>query len=89
MCLGKPKMDPRTREDVNLYGIDDLRRMYQAATSSLIRLRDSNLKTEELKAEIRWRMRRDAAVSRGTFAVALVAAIAAIVAAIEGWPHAK
>jgi hypothetical protein len=83
----KPKLDESTRKAVDLYSTDDLRRLYQLESADLIRLRDSNLKRAELRAEILWRLWCDRWVSRITLWAALIAAAAAIVAAIEGRPH--
>ncbi len=78
-------MDKRTRIDVALYSTDDLRRMYQSEIDEPIRLRDSLLSRAELKAEILRRVRNERWVGRLTFLAAVVGAVAAIVAAVEGW----
>jgi hypothetical protein len=83
--LAMPKLDDRTREDLALYTTDDLRRLYQTETGELIRLRDSNLTRAELKAEILRRVCRERWVARLTLLAAVIGAVAAIVAAIEGW----
>ena len=90
MIPRKPKLDPRTREDIALYSTDDLRRLYHdEGKSELVRLRDGIPSRDELKAEIRWRLWREAWLSRLTFLAAVIGAVAAIVAAVEGWPHTK
>ncbi len=78
-------MDKRTRIDVALYSTDDLRRMYQSEIDEPIRLRDSLLSRAEVKAEILRRVRNERWVGRLTFLAAVVGAVAAIVAAVEGW----
>ncbi len=85
----KPKLDPRTREDIALYSTDQLRRLYHEGESELVRLRDGIPSRDELKAEIRWRLWREAWLSRLTLLAAVIGAVAAIVAAVEGWPHTK
>jgi hypothetical protein len=83
----KPKLDEATRKAVDLYSTDDLRRLYQLESTDLIRLRDSNLKRADLRAEILWRLWCERWVSRITLFFAVVGAMAAIVAAVEGWPQ--
>jgi hypothetical protein len=87
MIRCKPKLDAPTRQAVDLYSTDDLRRLYQLESSEQIRLRDSNLSRAELKAEILWRLWCERWVSRLTLWIALIGAAAAIVAATEGWPQ--
>jgi hypothetical protein len=79
------KLDKRTRDDVALYSTDDLRRLYQSEIGEPIRLRDSLLSRAELKAEILARVRCERWIGRLTLLVAVVGAVAAIVAAVEGW----
>ena len=87
MIRFKPKLERQTREAVNLYSTDDLRRLYQLESGDLIRLRDGNVSRAELRAEILWRLWCDRWVSRITLLAAVVGAMAAIVAAVEGWPR--
>ncbi len=56
MIPRKPKLDPRTRDEIALYSADDLRRLYQGGKSELVRLRGGIPTTDELKAEIQWRL---------------------------------
>ena len=56
-----------------------MRRLYHEATSEPIRLRDSNISREELKAEIRWREGRDERRYWAMFFLTLIGAFAAIV----------
>jgi hypothetical protein len=83
----RPKLDEPTRKAVDLYSTDDLRRLYQLESDDLIRLRDRKLKRAELRAEILWRLWCERCVAWITLFFAVVGAMAAIVAAIEGWPH--
>ena len=79
----KPQFDARTREDVDIYSTDDLRREYhEQAMTDGIRLRGSVLKRDELMAEIRWRDWREALKSWIQFWCTVIAAIAAVIAAI-------
>jgi hypothetical protein len=81
----KPKFDTRTREDITYYSTDYLRRLYAEREGELIKLRDSNISRDELKAEILRRDRRASAQFWIKFSITLIGALAAIVAAVEGW----
>ena len=83
----KPKLEAPTREAVDLYSTDDLRRLYQLESGEPIRLRDALLSRAELKAEILWRLWCERWRFWITLWIALIGALAAIIAAIEGWPH--
>ena len=78
-------IDGRNKLELQLYTTDDLRRRYQENGDDLIRLRDGILTRAELVAEIRWRV----FWARFGYAVVLfmtvIAAIAAVAAALEGW----
>jgi hypothetical protein len=87
MIPGKPKLDEPTRKAVDLYSTDDLRRLYQLESAELIRLRDAILRRADLRAEILWRLWCERWVSRATLWAAVIGAVAAIIAAVEGWPH--
>jgi hypothetical protein len=82
-CKAKP--DLRTREDIAQYSTEHLRRLHHEETSQLIRLRDSIISRDELKAEIRRREERENWRFWIMLLVTVVGALAAIVAAIEGW----
>jgi hypothetical protein len=79
--LRRPKLDPQNAEDLRLYSTDDLRRLYQAPERDPIRLRDGVVTRAEIKAVILWRLWWD----RFGYFVLAIGAIAAVVAAIEGW----
>jgi hypothetical protein len=70
----------RNVRELQLYTTDDLRRLYQAPGDP-IRLRDGIVSRVQLVAVIRWRI----FWARFGYCVLLVGAIAAIIAAAEGW----
>lgn len=88
MIPRKPKLDPRTCERLALYSIDELRFWYNQGKAGEA-LRKGGPTVDELKAELQRRLWREAWVSRLTLLAAVIGAMAAIIAAIEGWPHAK
>jgi len=49
-------------------------------------LRDGVVTRQEVQAEIAWRKSRDGLYEKSIFVITALGAIAAIVAAIEGWP---
>jgi hypothetical protein len=63
-----------------LYSTDDLRHLYYAHDTDMIRLRDANISREEIKTEIRWRVWWE----RFRNYLLLIGAVAAVIAAVEG-----
>ena len=88
MIRFRPRLEKALREAVDLYSTDDLRREYQSKErSELIPLtRGILIDRTELRAEILWRLWCERWVSRTILLAAVVGAVAAIVAAVEGWP---
>lgn len=86
----KPKLDPRNGEELRLYATDDLRHLYQTPEhGSLIRLRDGIVSRDELKAVILWRVWWQGFGYSLLLLVSAIGAVAAVIAAVEGWhPHA-
>jgi hypothetical protein len=83
MIPRKPKLDPRIREDIALYSTDDPRHLYHTGRTEVFRL-------DDVKAEIRWRVWCEEWIfSLLTLLAAVIGAAAAIIAAVEGWPHTK
>ena len=82
MIPRKPKLDPRIREDIALYSTDDLRHLCHTGRTEVFPL-------DIVKAEIRWRVWCEDWISRLTLLAAVIGAAAAIIAAVEGWPHTK
>jgi hypothetical protein len=82
MIPRKPKLDPRTRQDIALYSTDDLRHLCHTGRTEVFPL-------DDVRAEIRWRVWRENWISLLTLLAAVIGAAAAIVAAIEGWPRPK
>jgi hypothetical protein len=71
--------------ELELYTTDDLRRLYQATNDDLIRLRDGIVSRAQMVAEIRWRVFWDRFGYGMLLYVSMIAAVAAVVAAVEGW----
>jgi hypothetical protein len=71
----------RNVRELDLYTTDDLRRLYQATNDDPIRLRDGIVSRVELVAVIRWRL----FWARSSSFLLLVAAVAGVIAAVEGW----
>ena len=71
--------------ELQLYTTDDLRRLYQDNIDDLIKLRDGIVTRAELVAEIRWRVLVDQWGYRLLFIMTVIGAVAAVIAACEGW----
>jgi hypothetical protein len=90
MLPRKPKLDARNTEDLRLYSTDDLRHLYHQHAgddSTPIRLRDGIINRRQIKEVILHRVWWDQFGYFLLLAVSVVAAFAAVIAAIEGWPH--
>ncbi len=79
------KISGRNAADLKLYTTDDLRRIYQGTSDDLLRLSDGLISRVELVAVIRWRILMDRIGYSVLLALSLVAAVASVVAAVEGW----
>lgn len=84
----KLKLDARNLEDLRLYSCDDLRHIYHQAEggNALIRLRDGVISRDELKAVILRRLWWDHCGYFVLLAVSIIGMLAAVIAAVEGWP---
>jgi hypothetical protein len=83
LFLRRPKLDPRTREDIDLYSTDELRVLLRTPpTPELIRLRGSIPTGAEVIAEIHYRLAREDRRFWITLVVAIAGAVAAGVAAL-------
>lgn len=78
-------IEGRNKLELQLYTTDDLRRRYQENGDGSIRLRDGILTRAELVAEIRWRVFWARFGYGVVLVMTVIAAIAAVVAALEGW----
>jgi hypothetical protein len=78
-------IEGRNKLELQLYTTDDLRRRYQENADDLIRLRDGILTRVELVAEIRWRVFWARFGYGVVLVMTVIAAIAAVAAALEGW----
>jgi hypothetical protein len=75
----------RNARELELYTTDDLRRLYQATGEDPIRLRDGIVSRVELVATIRWRVLWERISYFVLLLLTVVAAIASVIAAAEGW----
>jgi hypothetical protein len=78
-------MNGRNVRELTLYTTDDLRRLYQTNGDDLIRLRDGIVNRAELVAVIRWRVLWARIGYVVLLMLSIIAAIASVIAAIEGW----
>ena len=79
------RKEGRNVRELELYTIDDLRRLYQSTNDDLIRLRDGIVSHVQLVAVIRWRIFWTWFNYGLLLFVSVVAAVAAVIAAAEGW----
>jgi hypothetical protein len=79
------RTEGRNVRELALYTTDDLRHLYQQTEGDLIRLRDGIVNRAQLVAEIRWRTFWAQFGYGVLFFVTVIAAVAAVVAAAEGW----
>ena len=77
--------ESRNTKELELYTTDDLRRVYQATADDPIRLRDAIVSRVQLVAVIRWRIFWARFGYCSLLFVSVIAAVAAVVAAAEGW----
>lgn len=75
----------RNIRELELYTTDDLRRLYQATNDDQIRLRDSIVSRVQLVAVIRWRIFWARFGYGLLLFVSVIAAVASVIAAVEGW----
>ena len=76
----------RNWQELKLYTTDDLRRRYQDMDEmNFVQLRDGLLHRNQLVAEIRVRIFLERFFNFFLFWATVVAAIASIIAAVEGW----
>jgi hypothetical protein len=78
-------IEGRNKLELQLCTTDDLRRRYQETSDGLVKLRDGILTRAELVAEIRWRVFLARFGYGMVLVMTVIAAIAAVVAALEGW----
>lgn len=71
--------------ELELYTTDDLRRLYQTTNDDLIRLRDGIVTRVQLVAVIRWRILWARFGYGLLLFVSVIGAVAAVIAAAEGW----
>jgi hypothetical protein len=79
------RKEGRNVRELGLYTTDDLRRLYQATNDDPIRLRDGIVSRIQLVAVIRWRIFWARFNYGLLLSVSVVAAVAAVIAAAEGW----
>ena len=74
----RPKLDSANTQRLALYSTDDLRLLHRTG-------RAEGFQLDDVKAEILWRVWREDSISQLTLLAAVLGAVAAIIAAIEGW----
>ena len=85
VALYKPNIDPAVQEELNRYSSDHLSRLYHEDALGYIQLRNFIISPKELLDEVERRRSLESLRFRVTIALLFVAAIASVVAAIEGW----
>jgi len=85
VALYKPNIDPAVQEELNRYSSDHLSRLYHEDALGYIQLRNFIISPKELLDEVERRRWLESLRFRVTIALLFVAAIASVVAAIEGW----
>ena len=84
LCV-RHHIEGRNKLELQLYTTDDLRQRYQESGDSSIKLRDGIVTRVELVAEIRWRVFWARFGYGVVLVMTVIAAIAAVIAALEGW----
>ncbi len=79
------RKEGRNVRELELYTTDDLRRLYQTTNDDPIRLRDGSVSRVELVAVIRWRICWARFYYGLLLFLSVIAAVAAVIAATEGW----
>lgn len=79
------RTEGRNACELGLYTADDLRRLYQGTNDDPIRLRDGIVTRVQLVAEIRCRILLGRFSYGALFLLSLIAAVAGVIAAVEGW----
>jgi hypothetical protein len=79
------RQEGRNACELELYTTDDLRRLYQATSDDPIRLRDGIVSRVQIVAELRWRVFWARSGYVLLLLVRVIGAVAAVIAAIEGW----
>lgn len=95
----KPKLAPELWTELELHGVDSMRSVLASATNgfagtgrgTLIRFGNVNATRGEIQDWLKWKGARDARWIKAGVWLALVAALAGVIAAVEGWlaliPH--
>jgi hypothetical protein len=85
VCWDMHSKEGRNVRELELYTTGDLRRLYQATNDDPIRLRDGIVSRVQLVAVIRWRIFWARFGYCLLLSVSVTAAVAAVIAAAEGW----
>ena len=86
---GMHRNEGRNVHELKLYTTDDLRKLYQEDKRDLVPLADGIVSRVQLVAEIRWRVWCARFSYLLLLTLSLIAAVAGVIAAVEGWPSAK
>jgi hypothetical protein len=81
----KPKLPPATIMELRFFSLDELRRIWQTPRVPAPSLRNTSIGRADLEAWIRWREHRKALRFWLVAAMTLVAMVASVIAAVEGW----
>lgn len=87
LCVRRDMLRKEGRNacELELYTTDDLRQLYQRTNDDPVRLRDGIVSRVQLVAEIRWRILWARFGYGLLLFVSVIGAIAAVIAAVEGW----
>ena len=83
------RQEGRNVAELALYTTDALRDLYRKEDDDLICLRDGIVSRVQLVAVIRWRTFWAQAGYTALLGLSFIAGRASVVAALEGWPHAR
>ena len=84
----KPNIDPAVQDELNHYSTDHLSRLYHEQTMGYIQLRNFIISPRELDEEVQRRHWLESLRFRVTIVLISIAAVASVVAAVEGF-HAR
>lgn len=84
----KPKLPPEVMQELEMLGLDELRRIWQTPRAPSLTIRNKNIARADLEAWIRWGDFREKLKARVMFGMTFIAMVASVIAAVEGWPWA-
>jgi hypothetical protein len=81
----KPKLPAETVKELEFFTLDELHRIWRTPRVPAPSLRNTSIGRADLETWIRWRKYRQALRFWLVAAMTLVAMVASIIAAVEGW----